>query len=157
MFLIQSETDLLNAFRPRDRRVMDAPKDLQSPLYVRDYFAWVDPSGVRVYLVLQDPRSKRPLGIAFRRDAKATPGVMMGMCEWCHSVGSADEIGLLTTDKSSKKIIGVGLCRDLRCQEKLEEQANLSGRSPVEPKKRMLERMERFAREGLGIAEVPAP
>jgi hypothetical protein len=70
-------------------------------------------------------------------------------------MGSADEVGLLTTDKTSKKRIGVYLCRDLRCVDKIEQASNLAGRNPDVPRQRMMERMRRFAREGLGIHSVP--
>jgi hypothetical protein len=154
MFLIKTEQDLHNAFRPRERDVVTLPEDAHFPLFVRDYLAWVEPAGARVFLVFEDPESKRPLGIAFRRDQ--TPGGSIGMCEWCHSMGAADEVGLLTADKNSKRRMGVGLCRDLRCAQRLEQAADLAGRSAKEPKRRLLERMARFAREGLGIERVPA-
>lgn len=152
MFLIRTEQELIQAFRPRERDVVQPPEGGRWPLVVRDYVAWVEPAGARVFLVFQDPESKRPLGIAFRRDTSGGSGQM---CEWCHSLGTGDEIGLLTADRSSRKRVGIGLCRDLRCREKLEDAANLAGRSDELPKRQLMERMVRFAREALGIERVP--
>jgi hypothetical protein len=150
MFRIESERDLLHAFRLRDRKSVELPKGLQFPLFVRDYLAWTEPTGTRVFLVLPSPAGSLPLGITFRRDA---PGGGLGasMCDWCHAYGSAHEIGLLTTDVSSKRRVGVCLCVDLRCKEKLESEADRTGRHPRELMKPMMERMLRFAREALRI------
>ncbi len=152
MFQIGTEAELIHAFRPRDQHALALPAQLPFPLVVRGYFAWVEPTGVRTFVVFQDPTSKRPLGIAFRRDQDQTGGSSQ-LCDWCHSVG--EDIGLLTTDRNSKKRIGVVLCRDLSCAKKLDDAADLSGTSSVVPKRQQLERMQRFAREGLGIQAVP--
>lgn len=155
MFLVKTEQELRQAFRPREREVVQPPEHTSYPLFVRDYLAWVEPAGTRVFLVFQDQESTRPLGIAFTRESRGD-GAGPQMCDWCHSTGGADEIGLLTADRSSKKRMGVALCRDLRCAQKLEQAADLAGRSATEPKQRLMERMVRFAREGLGIERVPA-
>jgi hypothetical protein len=154
MFSIKTEADLLNAFRPRDRASVELPAGLSFPHFVRDYLAWVEPAGVRVFLVFEDPASKRPLGIAFQRVSSAG-GAGPQLCEWCHAYGSASEVGLLTADRNSRRRVGVALCRDLRCADKIEQAGELSGRSTVEPRHRLVERMVRFAREGLGIESVP--
>ena len=39
MFLIPSEDALLQAFRPRDRKVLEPPPGVTYPLFVRDYRA----------------------------------------------------------------------------------------------------------------------
>lgn len=156
MFRIETEAALLNAFRPRDRKHVELPQGLQLPLFVRDYFAWSDPAGVRTFLVMTEPNSRRPMGIAFRRDQQGGGLVSAHMCDWCHSQGSSNEIGLLTAEASSKRRVGVILCLDLRCGEKLETMANLSGRNPRELAHQLLERMARFAHDGLGIDLVPA-
>lgn len=155
MFLIASEQALVEAFRPRDRTSLELPEGLAYPYFVRDYFSWGEAAGVRTFLVFQDPASKRPLGISFRCDRSEAKGLTGRLCDWCHAYGSAEEIGLLTAEKTSKRLLGVGLCRDLRCGEKLEQAANLAGRSALESRRRLVERMQRFAREGLGIEAVP--
>jgi hypothetical protein len=156
MFRINTETELLNAFRPRDRKHVELPPGLRVPLFVRDYRAWSDPTGIRTFLVLTEPRSGRPMGIAFRRDQQGGASLVSHMCDWCHTTGPSNEIGLLTADANSRRRVGVNLCLDLRCGEKLEMAANLAGRNPRELTRRLMERMVRFAHEGLGIESVPA-
>jgi hypothetical protein len=151
MFQIQSEKEFLNAFRSRDRKVVEPPKGTKFPLFVRNYLSWVDPYGVRVFLLFQAPSASRPIGIAFRRDQQGDKTLVSRLCDWCHAHGSADQIGLLTTDLDSKRRIGVNLCLDLRCGEKLETMANMGGRSVVDDHKMLLEKMARFASEGLGL------
>jgi hypothetical protein len=151
MFRIETERDLLSAFRSRDRKFVELPRGTHLPLFVRDYLSWVDPYGVRVFLVFTAPGSKRPTGIAFRRDQQGDKNGAPHMCEWCHSPGSSDQIGLLTTDVDSKRRVGVNLCLDLRCNERLESATSRAGRSVLEENKRLLERMTRFASEALGI------
>ena len=152
MFIIKTERDLLNAFRPRDRGAFEPPVGAAFPIAVRDYRAWVDPSGVRAFLVFQDPASGRPLGIVFRREVAGDESGSR-MCDWCHNFGA--EVGLLTADRSSRRRVGVGVCRDLRCADRIEQAAELAGRSSRLARQRLLERMVKFAREGLGIDAVP--
>lgn len=154
MFRIESEKDLQRAFRPRDRQTLELPEGLQFPLFVRDYLSWVEPTGTRVNLVLAVPGSRLPVGITFRRDAHGGPGGPC-MCDWCHTPGSVEGIGMLTTDVNSKRRVGVNLCLDLRCKERLEAVADLSGRHPQEFIKPLMERMLRFTREALRIDAVP--
>jgi hypothetical protein len=155
MFRIETEKELLGAFRSRDRKHVELPKGTQLPLFVRDYLSWVDPYGVRVFLVFTAPGGKRPTGIAFRRDQQGDKALALRVCEWCRAHGSADQIGLLTTDVDSKRRVGVNLCLDLRCNERLEAAMNLAGRSVQDENKQLIERMARFASEALGIEFTP--
>ena len=155
MFRIETEKDLLQAFRPRDRDKVELPKGLSFPLFVRDYLSWTEPAGTRVFLLCHSPEGKLPMGLAFRRD-QSGGSLPSQMCDWCHSYGSSNEIGLLTTDVNSKRRVGVNLCLDLRCKEKMESVADRSGRHFRDMLPPVLERMRRFAREALGIASVPA-
>lgn len=156
MFRIETEDDLLHAFRPRDRKTVELPAGIKFPLFVRDYLAWVEPAGTRVFLVMPSaPGSRQPMGIAFRRDTHGGNGPAPCMCEWCHAYGPSNEIGLLTTDVNSKRRVGVNACLDLRCKEKMESAADLSGRNPRDFAQVLMERMQRFAREALRIENVP--
>jgi hypothetical protein len=154
MFRIETESDLLKAFRPRDRKHVEPPGETRFPLFVRDYFAWVDPYGVRVFLVFTAPGAKRPTGIAFRRDQQGDPALSPLMCDWCHSPSSS-EVGLLTTDANSKRRVGVNLCLDLRCGERLESMSDRAGQSALDNNRKLIERMARFAHEALGIEGHP--
>jgi len=151
MFRIETEKELLSAFRSRDRKFVELPKGTHLPLFVRDYLAWVDPYGVRVFLVFTAPGSKRPTGIAFRRDQQGDKTLAPRVCDWCRAPGGGDQIGLLTTDVDSKRRVGVNLCLDLRCNERLESTTHMSGRSVLEDTRQLIERMSRFASEALGI------
>lgn len=155
MFLIKTEQDLLRAFRPRDRKVFEHPTEIRYPQVALDYYSWVESSGVRAYLVLQEPASKRLLGITFRRDVSGGEALNSRMCDWCHSMGSADQVGLITADRNSKRRMGVIACRDLGCKERVQDLADRSGRSAVKARREVVERMLRFAREALGIESVP--
>ena len=111
----------------------------------------MDPYGVRVFLVFTAPGSKRPTGIAFRRDQQGDKTLAPHMCDWCRSHGAADQIGLLTTNVDSKRRVGVNLCLDLRCNERLEAATNRAGGSVLDESQKLIERMARFANEALGI------
>jgi len=154
VFRIETDRDLIQSFRPRDRRVIEMPPGLTFPLFVRDYVAWTETSGSRVYLIFSAPGSHQPIGIIFRRD-RGGPDVAR-MCEWCHDYGSSQAVDLLTTDVDSKVRVGISLCVDLRCKEKLEDAANRSGRHTLEALEQLRARMYRFANEALGIEARPS-
>ncbi len=149
MFMLDSEEALLSAFRPKDRKVVELTPEVKLPMFVRDYLAWRHPAGGRVYLVFSVPGGV-PTGIVFDTNGGAGPSVPH-MCEWCHCPGMGTHVGLLTATVNSKKRVGVHICSDLSCQQKLEDEANRSGRSVLPAMAKLVERMGRFASEGLGI------
>lgn len=146
---LQSEDDLLHAFRPRDRKHVFLPPDLKFPVELNPVFVWLEPSGVRVYLLAHQVHWEAPVGIAFRRDQKGSPSSPPGMCDWCLSTGSSDQIGLLTASVDSRRRVGVNLCLDLGCMRKLEGFAEASGMRLEQVSVRYFERMERFFRRAL--------
>jgi hypothetical protein len=150
MFRVDSEKQFLDAFRYRDRKHVELPPGIKFPLYVRDYYAWSDPQGVRAFLVFAPSGGRQFIGIAFRRDQSAGDRPSC-MCDWCHTFGARDQVGLLTTDSSARKRVGVNLCLDLACAARIEDAADRSGRNPRTQMKALLERMDRFARDALGI------
>lgn len=156
MFRFENDRALITSFRFRDRRVIEMPKGITFPLFVRDYLAWTETSGARVYLVFAAPGSHKPIGIIFRREPPGGTSVAR-VCDWCHSYGTSDEVGLLTTDVDSKRRVGVALCIDLRCKEKLEDAADRAGRHPRHVLDQLCARMYRFAHEALGIEVQPQP
>ncbi|ADO71564.1 FBP domain-containing protein [Stigmatella aurantiaca] len=156
MFRLETDRTLVESFRPRDRRVIEMPSSVTFPLFVRDYLAWTETSGGRVYLIFTAPGSRKPIGIIFRREAQGGGPPTSQMCDWCHHTGSSNEVGLLTTDVDNKRRVGVNLCVDLRCQARLEDAADRTGRHPHEALARLKERMFRFAHEALGIQAQPA-
>ncbi len=152
MFQLKTEDDLFSAFRTRDRRHVTLPEDVKFPLFVRDYLAWVEPTGVRAFLLFSAPGDVHPTGIAFRRDQSGDRSPT-GMCEWCHSHGAPDMISLLTTDVTEHRRVGLSLCRDLGCGGRLEEVADRAGKNAREEARTLLSRMRRFAEEALGITQ----
>jgi len=148
MFQLTTEEMLVQSFRPRDRKGMELPPGVKFPVFVRDYLAWREPSGAGVRLVFSLPGGA-PTGIFFRRSGGDRSPAQM--CEWCHSTGGSDQIGLITAAVNARRIAGVTACLDLSCQEKIEDAANRAGRSALDAKRALLERIGRFAHEALGI------
>jgi hypothetical protein len=153
MFLIRNAHELMEAFRPRDLQIFELPDEEAYPILVRDYRAWVETGGAKVYLVYEDPTTGRARGVVFRRSEAGLHGRLGHMCNWCYSTGSADEIGLLTADESERRRVGVVVCRDLRCRERIEEAGNRAGRNIAEARTQLVERIARFANEALNIGK----
>jgi hypothetical protein len=149
MFRIESEDALLESFRPKDRKAVELPRGLNMPLFVRDYLAWSHPVGGFTYLVFAVPDGA-PTGIVFETNG-AGAALVPQMCDWCHCAGLGSTVGLLTAQLNSKKRVGVNVCSDLSCKQKLEEEADRSGRSVLPAMQRLIERMGRFASEALRI------
>jgi hypothetical protein len=155
LFRINSEAELRDTFRRRDEGHVDLPPQMTFPVSFRHYVAWHEPSGVRQFLVLQRPQWARPIGIVFRRYQTPGPGsgsgTGTGMCEWCHAHGASDEIGLLSADVDSKRRVGVNLCLDLSCQEKLESLPGIPPTKIKELTEKLMRRMTRFVTDALEI------
>ncbi len=149
MFKLDSDKALLDAFRPRDRKVVELPSAITLPVFVRDYLAWTHPAGGRVYLVFAVPDGA-PTGIVF--DTNGGGGTLVPrMCDWCHSAGVGTQVGLLVAAINSKKRAGAHLCADLSCKQKLTDEANRSGVSVLPVMEKLIDRMGRFASQALKI------
>lgn len=140
----------MQTFRPIDQDEVQLPSEMTFPLLVRDYLAWVEPSGHRTYLVFADGAKAR--GIVFRRSHQSADAPA-AMCDWCHSVRGRGAVGLLTATVSKTNRIGLTLCRDLSCKEKLEKPPGVNdvfeSVDVGEKKQRLVERMSHFARRNL--------
>jgi hypothetical protein len=147
MFKLDSEETLLATFRPRDRKWVQLSPDVTLPVLVRDYLAWTHPAGGRVYLIFSIPGGM-PTGILFDTNGGSGAPVPQ-MCDWCHCGGT--HVGLLTTRFNGKKRVGVHICSDLSCKQKLDDEANRSGRSVLPEMEKLIHRMGRFASEALKI------
>ena len=152
MIRIQSEAELLEAFRPFERGEVEIPGELSFPLGVQRYMSWVEGAGHRVFLVYEDPQSRKAYGIVFKRDQ--TPGgAPANMCDWCHCVRPGNGVGLLTATASSKRRVGLSLCRDLSCGNKAEAEPGADDvpttLTPRERQLKIVERMASFARRSL--------
>lgn len=153
MFRINTQKELLSAFRTTDQKYVELPVGTTLPLTVLDYHSWQDPHGERVFLLFKAPGDTHVTGIVFRKDHTAGAGLGPRMCDWCLHSGSSESVGLLTASVNSKRRIGVFLCLDLKCGEHVEDDANRRGKSARDAVKELLLRVRRFAQEGLGIKQ----
>jgi hypothetical protein len=103
-------------------------------------------------LLFNDPKSNTLTGITFRR-THSTADAPAGMCDWCHSVRGGDSVGLMTVQVDKSKTIGLMLCRDLSCREKVTGKPDRNdireSLSVDQKQRRILERMSEFARKNL--------
>jgi hypothetical protein len=152
MLRIATEEEMKQTFRPIDQDEVQFPAEMTFPLLVRDYLAWVEPSGHRAFLVFADPASHKARGIVFKRGHQSADAPA-AMCDWCHSVRGKGAVGLLTATVSKTNRIGLTLCRDLSCKDKLEKPPGANDvfetYPPEDKKARLLERMSTFARRNL--------
>ena len=149
MFKLESEKALMDAFRTKDRQHVELTRELQLPMFVRHYVAWKHPAGGRLFLVFAVPGGV-PTGIVFDSFKGEGPAVPH-MCHWCHTSSLGADVAMLMAKVSGKKTIGVQVCADLSCAQKLEDEADRAGRSVLPAMTALVARMGRFANEGLGI------
>lgn len=143
-FSIASEEELIEAFRYRDQKKLVLPeKKLPFPFNVRSYFVWKEPSGVYTYLVFKMPNWETPRGVAFKR-TPSTGEPTGGLCNWCHAYGSSEDIGMLSVAMSGSVSSSYFICQDLRCIEKIEENAALSGKDPAKYIDQLYYRIEKL-------------
>ena len=151
MIRIASFEHLLEKFRELDRAEVQIPAAFKFPMALKDYLAWVEPSGHRVYLLFEDQSSGEPMGIVFQRNngAADTPAAM---CQWCHTVRPGPAVGLLTAAAGKNHRIGVHLCSTLNCRENKGKPGIHDMRESLGAHERLheiLERMSSFAHRNL--------
>ncbi|MGZ3770556.1 MAG: FBP domain-containing protein [Bdellovibrio sp.] len=146
-FAIVSEEELVKSFRLRDQKKLILPNNLQYPLNARSYFSWKESSGTYTYLVFKMPNWDMPRGVVFKR-SNPVGELTGGLCDWCHSYGPSDEIGMLSVTMSSTVSASYFLCQNLNCIEKIEDTSMLSGKSPEKYIAQLYHKMEKFF-EGL--------
>ena len=164
MISISSKSQMLDAFRPIDRPEVQLPHGLEFPVVLKDYMAWVEPSGARVFLLFQDPTVGGARGVVFRRN-NATPEQVTQMCQWCHSVRGGNSVRLLTAKLSPKRTgahrtVGLHLCADLSCKDKVLGTPGINDlREPYSAYQklfRVLLNMGDFCRNSLGMTLDPS-
>jgi hypothetical protein len=148
-FDVSSEDELLECFRPRDRERIIFRNNFDLPMRVQYYFTWSDPSGAYRYLLFKQPGWEKPKGLVFRSGGSSGDAGVGGICDWCHSYGSSNQIGLVTTSVSAKRTIGMMLCLDLSCGDKIENGPSQSSKSTEARILEVCERMGRFYDETL--------
>lgn len=148
MFKLDSEKALVDAFRPKDRALVEPPPGLAFPHFVHHSLTWTHPAGGRVYVVFAVPGGA-PTGIAFQSNGGGPP--VAHLCEWCHRSAPGNQVALLTARINANRSAGVQVCADLSCRQHVEDEADRQGVSPVPALHALLERMGRFAHDALGI------
>lgn len=153
-FNIASETELMRCFSERLHSKVILGREIELPLRAQYYFTWGESSGVYRYLVFKKPGWDSPRGVVFRVGSSNTEGATGGICDWCHSYGGSGQVGLLTTTVSSKRTVGMMLCRDLSCGDKIENAPSQSGRNPEVRILEVCDRIGRFFDETLREREL---
>lgn len=157
MFKIDTEEAFRELFRPIDQEEVTLPDDFVFPLLIRGTLAWLEPGGIRTYLVFEDLEKKAPRGIVFHRKTSGSD-VPASMCDFCHSIRGGSAVGMLTANVSKKTKVGVNACKDLSCQAYLE--STVPGKNdmretyrPDQKRHFLLERIGEFARRNLFLSE----
>jgi hypothetical protein len=119
MFKIENSEQLKSYFRIFEQEEVQTLVEMNFPLVVKDYLAWNEPSGHRVYLVFQSPTNAQPYGVVFEKTRGGEPVPMM--CDWCHSIRPKATVALLTARVTSRQSVGVHACHDLQCKDRLSE------------------------------------
>lgn len=141
-FQISSEEDLIQTFRPKDHDLVILPRPLTYPLNIQHYIAWGESSGNYTYLVFKRPNWELPRGLVFRRTP--TQQTTSNLCDWCHSYGSTEDIGMLTVRINAELTVGQYLCVNLDCLEKLETQITSTGKNFDTLAEQVCQKIERF-------------
>lgn len=151
MIRILNEENLLEAFREIDRDQVQPPLEMAYPFGLIDYYAWSEPSGHRTYLIYNDS-DNRLLGAVFKRVSEPADAPIK-MCSFCHSVRGGGRVAMLSVAASNNRSIGLHLCRDLSCKEKVQTPPKATDipekMEPSEKLARVLKRMGDFLRTNL--------
>ncbi len=142
---ILSDRALIKAFRLRDRKHVELPKKFIFPFEFEYYLTWSEPSGAHRYLVF--PHENQLCGIVFKRNHHQKDTQTGRLCDWCHAYGPADQIDLLTIALNSRTTIGVILCLDLSCLQKIEYTIKNSKKTFDQHALELVNRMTHFYRE----------
>jgi len=141
-FEISSKNNLMECFRNNDFTAVVLPPQLEFPLVVQHYFSWLEPAGNYAYLVFKRANWDTARGLIFRRTINYQ--AMGNMCDWCHSYGTNDQIGMLSVRVNEKLTLGHYLCSDLSCLGKLETQITASGKSYDTLAEQLCEKINKF-------------
>lgn len=119
MYRIEDKQSLIELFRELEQPEVLIPHRFSFPLGLSDSLSWMDPSGHRSFLVYKNDKMERPLGLVFRK--AQTSHNQPAMCHWCHAVRPQVDVTLMTVKISQDHSIGLYLCSDLNCRERLLE------------------------------------
>ena len=144
MFRIHSQSDLIECFRDSEREDIVLPENIRFPIVIKDYLSWIEPSGAKAFLVFSDLGGKKPLGVVFRRGSGST----VALCDWCHSMSGGEGVGLLTARATPSRRVGVHVCSDLSCADKIRGNLAFQGTERLRIRA-VIERMSKSARQNL--------
>ena len=145
-FSIESKEDLIQSFRTRDQKKLFFPFEFPFPIRIQSYLSWKESSGVYRYLVFKKPNWDLPRCIVFKRMSQGD-AVTGGICGWCHSYGSADEIGMLSVSMNANVSCAYIICQDLRCIKKIEENSARAVKNPEKSIHQLYTRIGNFYEE----------
>lgn len=148
--VIDIESDLVEAFRTRDRKLLYIPDSMKFPLRFEHYLTWSEPTGNYQFLLFRKYGREELVGMVLDRSNAGQPGRTQ-MCCWCQTTGSSDKIDMLSISVNAKTIVGVILCVDLSCFEKLETTAKTSKKSVDRLASEVVDRMTHFYEEKLEV------
>lgn len=148
-FEVSSEDELMSLFRKKDQQRVILRRDIELPMRVQYYFTWGESSGVYRYLLFKKPGWETPMGAVFRVGGSHPDASTGGICDWCHSYGNSSQISLLTVSVNPKRTIGLILCSDLSCGDKIENNPSTSSKNPETRILQLCERIGRFFDENI--------
>ena len=149
MHKLDTDAELIATFRTRDQPLVEVSTDISFPLILRDYVAWKHPAGGRLFLVFS-PENGLPTGVVFDSNGPSAAQVPQ-MCSWCHSLAQGNSVSMLTASNGSRKRMGVFVCGDLGCKQRIEEDCNRAGKNVQVALKALVSRIATFATDALGI------
>ena len=152
MLSLRDVDQLYATFRAIDHDEVYVPPDLTFPLAVRDYLAWPEPSGHRVFLIFAEPYTEQKVGVVFRR-GRTPADAPAAMCQWCHAVRVGGAVSMMTAAVDRDRRVGLYLCSSLNCRENALSTPGVHDIPetipPAERVKRILVRMSAFVRRSL--------
>ena len=149
-FTLRSDADLLATFRSFDQKSVVLPKWARYPLSIQHYYAWTEPSGVYTYIIFKRVDQEIPQGLMLQKNGAGSSHSPAGMCDWCHTSGTSDEIGLLTTTLTPHSTGGTWLCLDLSCIQKIEERAGVAGKNTDKLTQKLCKKISEFYARAIG-------
>ena len=118
---IKDKNELLSLFKDKDQDSISIPVDMKFPLGVKDQLIWSDQSGYKSFLVFKDLDSDVLYGAVFKRANSGTASNhSSSMCDWCHRVGSTQDVSLYTVELNDKHSVGTYICDHLSCRDHIE-------------------------------------
>ncbi len=139
MFKLPNEASLLATFRPGDRKHVQITRDVPLPLVVNHYLAW---SYGKLSFLVFAAAGRSPRGIVF--EGSSGGAAVPQMCNWCHQLAPGNRVDLLTARRDARSTVGVIVCADLKCCERLEDMADRHGLDLDRAMQALLQRMDQF-------------